>query len=99
MQDPSSKFLVPSSWFPANASPLEPGTENLEPARTRRVSTFLNRLAAMAGIARRIVGAPDYERYVAHVRAHHPGAEPLGREEFCRARLEERYNKPGAKCC
>ena len=58
-------------------------------ARCGRVGTVL----------RQVVGAPDYERYVRHVRGHHPGVEPLGCDEFYRRRLEERYNKPGSRCC
>ena len=46
-----------------------------------------------------IVGAPDYERYVAHVRAHHCDATPMTREEFARERLEARYDRPGSRCC
>ncbi|MFN2565361.1 MAG: YbdD/YjiX family protein [Gemmatimonadaceae bacterium] len=63
------------------------------------MSSFLHALSRVAAVARRVVGAPDYERYVAHVRARHPGVEPVGFEEFYRARLEERYNRPGARCC
>jgi uncharacterized short protein YbdD (DUF466 family) len=63
------------------------------------VSRLLNSLAYVALVARRVVGVPDYERYLAHVRARHPGVRPLGRDEFYLARLEERYNKPGARCC
>jgi uncharacterized short protein YbdD (DUF466 family) len=63
-------------------------------------SQFLrSRLARAAAVLRRVIGAPDYECYVAHVRARHPGAEPLGWADFYRARLEERYNRPGARCC
>ncbi len=63
-------------------------------------SQFLgSHLTRAAAVLRRVVGAPDYECYVAHVRARHPGTEPLGWAEFYRARLEERYNRPGAKCC
>ena len=46
-----------------------------------------------------IVGAPDYERYVAHVRACHPDREPMTRDEFARERLAARYDRPGARCC
>ncbi|MFN2567397.1 MAG: YbdD/YjiX family protein [Gemmatimonadaceae bacterium] len=63
------------------------------------MSRLLGRLAYLAVLARRVAGAPDYDGYVAHVRSHHPGAEPLGRDEFYLARLEERYSKPGARCC
>ena len=52
-----------------------------------------------AGVLGTVVGAPDYERYVAHVRARHPGVEPVGWAEFYRARLEDRYARPGSKCC
>jgi uncharacterized short protein YbdD (DUF466 family) len=55
--------------------------------------------ARVAAVLVQMIGAPDYQRYVAHVRACHSGVEPLGWDEFYRARLEERYNKPGARCC
>ncbi|MDQ3949172.1 MAG: YbdD/YjiX family protein [Gemmatimonadota bacterium] len=53
----------------------------------------------VVAVVRQVIGAPDYQRYVAHVRLCHPGAEPVGWDEFYRARLEDRYSKPGAKCC
>lgn len=55
------------------------------------------RRAAM--IVRRIVGVPDYETYLAHVTRCHPGTAPMSREEFERARLEDRYSRPGQRCC
>lgn len=55
--------------------------------------------ARIASVLQRVVGAPDYERYVAHVREHHPGTEPMSRDEFVRDRLASRYSKPGARCC
>ena len=45
-----------------------------------------------------IVGAPDYERYLAHARDRHPGTTPLSRAEFERGALEAR-TRPGARCC
>lgn len=56
----------------------------------------------LSGIARGLramLGAPDYERYVAHVQVAHPGATPMSREEFACERMESRYNKPGSRCC
>jgi len=47
----------------------------------------------------RIIGAPNYEAYLAHLRAHHPNEKPLPEEEFFRQRLEQRYNRPGSRCC
>jgi uncharacterized short protein YbdD (DUF466 family) len=63
------------------------------------VSRVLHGLTRVAAVIRRVVGVPDYERYLAHVRARHPGVRPLRRDEFYLTRLEERYNKPGARCC
>ena len=57
------------------------------------------RLRAAARVLRMILGAPDYERYAAHVRRHHPGRVPLSREAFVRERLEARYSRPGSRCC
>jgi len=64
---------------------------------TRR--TLGARVAAAARIVRAIVGAPDYERYLAHMRGRHPAQRPLTRDEFVRARMRDRYEKPGARCC
>jgi uncharacterized short protein YbdD (DUF466 family) len=57
------------------------------------------RLARVGEVLRTVAGAPDYERYVAHMRARHPGDVPLSRDEFARRRLVERYERPGSKCC
>jgi uncharacterized short protein YbdD (DUF466 family) len=63
----------------------------------RQTSPSLVRRAA--DVLRQLLGVPDYEKYVAHVRDHHPGETPLSREEFTRRRMDERYAKPGSKCC
>jgi uncharacterized short protein YbdD (DUF466 family) len=57
------------------------------------------RLREAARVLRVVVGAPDYERYVAHMRAHHPGARPLARDAFLRDRERARYSRPGSRCC
>lgn len=53
----------------------------------------------LARALRRIVGAPDYGAYLAHMRANHPDATPLTPAEFERQRLAARYDRPGARCC
>jgi uncharacterized short protein YbdD (DUF466 family) len=63
----------------------------IEEARTR-----LDRVAC---VVRRIIGVPDYDRYVAHVHAHHPDERPMEREEFIRQRQLDRYSRPGSRCC
>ena len=52
-----------------------------------------------AVIVRRIIGAPDYERYLAHVAGRHPGSVPLSRDAFARDALARRYDRPGSRCC
>jgi len=44
-----------------------------------------------AKTARLMVGVPDYETYVAHRRANHPGEPIMSYEEFFRERQEARY--------
>jgi uncharacterized short protein YbdD (DUF466 family) len=56
-------------------------------------------LQRTARLLRAVLGAPDYERYVAHVRARHPECVPMTREEFSRERLSARYDRPGSRCC
>lgn len=56
-------------------------------------------IARIADVVRRIIGVPDYDRYVAHLEGCHPGERAMTRDEFMRQRLNERYNKPGARCC
>ena len=52
-----------------------------------------------ASVLRCVIGAPDYERYLAHVTRRHPGTPPLSREEFARDALSRRYDRPGSRCC
>ena len=50
-------------------------------------------------VLRRVIGAPDYDRYLAHVTACHPETTPMTREEFEHSRLVDRYSRPGQRCC
>jgi len=59
------------------------------------IPDFLQRVGV---VIRTILGVPDYQRYVAHIRTAHPGEEPVSEEEFFRRQLEGRA-KPGARCC
>jgi uncharacterized short protein YbdD (DUF466 family) len=68
-------------------------------SRAPRPTAVLSWLRGVARVVRTIVGAPDYDRYVTHMRDHHPECEPLSRDEFMHQRLESRYSRPGARCC
>ena len=60
------------------------------------LSSFARRAAS---VLRRVIGAPDYERYLAHVTRCHPETTPLSRDEFARDALSRRYDRPGSRCC
>jgi uncharacterized short protein YbdD (DUF466 family) len=62
----------------------------------RDVHDFVQRAAS---VLRRVIGAPDYERYLAHVTQQHPECIPLSRDEFARDALARRYDRPGSRCC
>jgi len=62
-------------------------------------SGLSGRLRGALRVVRAIIGAPDYERSLAHMREHHPECQIATRDEFMRQRLESRYSRPGARCC
>ncbi len=66
------------------------------PQVIRRARARIDRLAA---VVRRIIGVPDYDRYLAHARRCHPDRPVMTRDEFTRQRLVDRYSRPGARCC
>jgi uncharacterized short protein YbdD (DUF466 family) len=55
----------------------------------------------MARCARLMVGQPDYDRYVEHMRAHHPDRPVMSYAEFFRDRENARYGGKGrvGRCC
>ncbi len=56
-------------------------------------------LARATAILRRIIGAPDYGAYVAHLKVCHPERAPLAESDFVSERLAARYERPGSRCC
>ena len=48
---------------------------------------------------RTILGAPDYQRYLSHMKSAHPGDRVMSETEFNHTRLNDRYNRAGSKCC
>ena len=63
------------------------------------VNEARERVERAANILRRIIGVPDYDRYVSHMHAHHPECTLMSREEFTRQRMVDRYSRPGSRCC
>lgn len=54
-------------------------------------------------MANLMVGIPDYDNYVQHVKLNHPDQEPMTYEEFFKERQEARYGGKGGtggfRCC
>lgn len=62
-------------------------------ARLRALSQGLLRSARLA------VGVPDYDNYVAHRCAHHPGEPVMSYAEFFKERQASRYRRGSSRCC
>ena len=61
-----------------------------------RIFSFASRTAS---VLRAVLGFPDYSRYLAHMRAAHPGDRVMSETEFRHARMNDRYNRAGTRCC
>jgi uncharacterized short protein YbdD (DUF466 family) len=61
------------------------------------------RLRAIGNVGRAawlgVFGIPDYEAYLAHMRATHPGETPMAHGEFLAWALERRHAGRGPRCC
>lgn len=82
-----------------------PSTDNLPMAtvdQSRPAAPAPGWLAALrraAAVVRRMIGVPDYDRYLAHMREHYPQCTPLDPRTFERERLTARYKATGSRCC
>lgn len=50
-------------------------------------------------VCRLIIGVPDYDTYVEHLRRFHPERTPMTYEEFFIERQNARYKGGGGRCC
>jgi uncharacterized short protein YbdD (DUF466 family) len=48
---------------------------------------------------RLMVGLPDYDTYVAHMRETHPDRPVMSYEAFFRERQDARYSSKTGRCC
>jgi uncharacterized short protein YbdD (DUF466 family) len=46
-----------------------------------------------------VFGVPDYQAYLQHMRARHPGAPCLSEREFVAHWLDHKYGRKGPRCC
>jgi len=80
-----------------------------QPARTGRAASaamqdsFACACMAAAGLRQgwlKVIGAPDYRAYLAHLARRHPGATPMSEREYARMFIEHRYGGGGGlRCC
>lgn len=53
----------------------------------------------LATTLRLMVGVPDYETYLNHMRVNHPDQKPMEYAEFFRERQQARYGGTGRIAC
>jgi len=53
----------------------------------------------VTSVLRQVVGAPDYDRYLAHHASHHAGTTPLGPREFYAEFVSRRFGPGPTRCC
>jgi uncharacterized short protein YbdD (DUF466 family) len=92
----STTDAFPARWSPQRHALAAPRhvvstmtTQTAEPSLIHRC----------AAVIRRIIGAPDYDTYLAHMTSHHPEQTPLSKRDFENERLVDRYSRPGSRCC
>ncbi|HET9636760.1 MAG TPA: YbdD/YjiX family protein [Gemmatimonadaceae bacterium] len=61
----------------------------------QRIAGLFSRTAS---IVRAVLGVPDYDRYLAHMRTAHPGDRVMTETEFRHTRMNDKYNRT-ARCC
>jgi len=48
----------------------------------------------------RVIGAPDYQAYLAHHAERHPGTPPMSERDYVNLFIERRYNgRTAGRCC
>ena len=60
---------------------------------------LLARARQLAATCRQLVGIPDFDRYLAHMAATHPGEPALSEREFHARAIDRRYGAGRPGCC
>jgi uncharacterized short protein YbdD (DUF466 family) len=63
------------------------------------ITVIRSALFRWAAGLRAIAGAPDYDLYLEHMRSEHPEQGTMTLTEFSVARMRDRYDRPGSRCC
>jgi uncharacterized short protein YbdD (DUF466 family) len=65
----------------------------------RATDTTLRGLRRLISALKAVAGMPDYERYLEHRRACHPGEPVLSRREHYEEYVTRRYASAAGRCC
>lgn len=59
------------------------------------------RLVCLGQALKGVLGAPDYQAYLAHHQTVHPDVPPMSEAAFFRVTMDRRCSKPGSgmRCC
>jgi uncharacterized short protein YbdD (DUF466 family) len=68
-------------------------------ARRQRRARLLDRARALRQAYLQVFGIPDYEGYLAHMAARHPGKPVPTRREFFAQAIDRKYSMRGPRCC
>ncbi len=63
------------------------------------IEFMISLFSQSASFVRAVLGVPNYERYLAHMRSVHPGDRVMTETEFNHTTMSDRYNRPGSRCC
>ena len=63
------------------------------------IDFMISFISQSASFVRAVLGVPNYERYLAHMRSAHPGDRVMSETEFDHMSMSDRYNRPGSRCC
>lgn len=55
--------------------------------------------ASWSAALRRVLGMPDYEAYLTHLRAHHPGCRLPSEKEYFEEFVRAKYSGGPTRCC
>ena len=84
---------------PAAIDALPPATTNAPVPGDRSPASVFDRMRGIRQACRQVFGIPDYERYIAHAAARHPGQPVLSRREYFAQAIDRKYGKSGPRCC
>lgn len=62
-------------------------------------SPVASRFSRLRSVVLRITGMPDYQAYLAHLRAAHPGRPLPSERQYFEEYLKNRYEGGPTRCC